>query len=161
VRYIDFLRVRAILTFSQEQPTPNILLQPQSYQPAHQRDMSNASSVYSENRMSTLDPQRKRSDTADSSYSDNYNYAGTSNRTSMGQQSSSLQPNGSTNNQQSNDPRFSEFYDAYYRQSQLLPSKNEAPKRPGQLDLSDQTIAEVPTPLASPAVPHHQPGSAM
>jgi hypothetical protein len=124
--------------------------------------MSNASSVYSENRMSSMDPQRKRADTADSSYSENYNYAGTSNRMSMAQPSSSLQPGGSTNNQQSNDPRFSEFYDAYYRHSQLMPSsKNEVPKRPGQLDLSEETIAEVPTPLASPAAPHHQPGSAM
>lgn len=124
--------------------------------------------------MSTLDPQRKRSDTAESAYSYNYNFHETSDRNSIAQPpsnekeghrksvSSSLHPNGSTTSNQSSDPRFSEFYDAYYRHSQLVTSsKNDVQKRPGQLDLSDQTIVEVPTPLASPAVPHHQPGFAM
>ncbi|KAF2793909.1 hypothetical protein K505DRAFT_361588 [Melanomma pulvis-pyrius CBS 109.77] len=156
------------------QPSSSVLLQPQAYQPTHQRDMSNASSVYSENRMSTLE-QRNRSDSAESGYSYSYNFPETSNRNSIMQpkeqpghrksvSSSLLDPNGSATSNQSNDPRFSEFYDAYYRHSQLGPaSKADASKRPNQLNLSDQTIVEVPTPLASPAVhpSHHQPGFAM
>jgi hypothetical protein len=178
VRCLEFQHVNSNPDYLQEQPTPTIILQPESYQPTHQpthqRDISNASSVYSENRMSAHDPQRKRSDTAESAYSYSYNFHETSDRNSLSQpsnekdgqrksvSSSLLHPNGSTSSNQSSDPRFSEFYDSYYRQSQLLTSsKNDGQKRPGQLDLSDQTIVEVPTPLASPAVPHHQPGFAM
>jgi len=153
------------------QPSTHVLLQPQSYQPSHQRDMSNASSIYSENRMSTLGNQRNRSD-SESSFSYNYTSPDTSNRNSISQaghrkslSNTMLDPSSaSASSGQGHDPRFSEFYDAYYRHSQLVTSaKPDASKRPNQLNLSDQTIVEVPTPLASPAVPmaHHQPGFAM
>jgi len=133
--------------------------------------MSNASSIYSENRMSTLGNQRNRSD-SESSFGYNYSSAEASARNSVLQpghrksiSSSMLDPSSASGNSgQSHDPRFSEFYDAYYRHSQLVTSsKPETSKRPGQLNLTDETIEEVPTPLASPAVPHshHQPGFAM
>jgi hypothetical protein len=64
--------------------------------------------------------------------------------------SSFLAPSSAKGNQ-TNDPRFSEFYDAYYRNSQIGPvSSADGAKRPNQLDLTQETIAEVDSPLPSP-----------
>lgn len=140
-------------------------LQPTTYQPSHERKTSSASSTYSQENQ-TSQHQRSGSDSQASSSSYNYSFPGYSTRNSTAASpaasreqsrrpsaSSSLRPGsiiaggGSTS-----DPRFSEFYDAYYRHSQLnVAQKAEAPKRPAQLQLTQPTIVEVPTPLSSPA----------
>lgn len=140
-----------------EQPEP-IRLQPHAYQPTHQRYRSDASSVYSQNRMSTH--QHKHSNSTDISY--NYSFPEHSSRNSLAlsapkehsrrpSAASSLLAPGSTTSNQTNDPRFSEFYDSYYRHSQLgVASKMEAPKRPKDLNMTQPTIVEVPSPIPSP-----------
>jgi hypothetical protein len=136
--------------------------------------MSTASSVYSQNRVSVY--QHKASDSTDSSY--NYSFPEHSNRNSTAlatspseenrtpsANSSLLAPGSAASKEsQSNDPRFSEFYDSYYRHSQLgTVTKAEVPRRPGQIDLSQTTIVEVPSPLPSPnpSTRLMQPGMAM
>lgn len=119
--------------------------------------------------------QHKKSNSTDLSY--NYSFPTTSGRNSATltvstkepsrrpSASSSLNVPGSSQQQngQPSDPRLSEFYDAYYRQSQLIAPSKEPSKRPNQLDLSQ--IEEVPSPLPSPnpTVPLMQqhPGTAM
>ena len=96
-------------------------LQPQTYQPNHQRDGSDASSVYSAHRMSTH--QHKNSSSTDMSF--NYSYPENSNRNSASlnppskdssrrpsDSSSLLAPGSAASNDKTHDPRFSEFYDA-------------------------------------------------
>ena len=136
--------------------------------------MSAASSVYSQNRVSVH--QHKASNSTDLSY--NYSFPEHSNRNSTNlatssseesrrpSASSSLLAPGSSASKESqpNDPRFSEFYDAYYRHSQLgTATKAEAPRRPQHMDLSQMTIVEVPSPLPSPnpSTGLMQPGMAM
>lgn len=150
-----------------ERPSSPVRLQPQAYQPqpTHQRDASDASSVYSNaNRLSTW--QQQRMSTID--YSLNNTASSNADQYDGGLSASSAEdsrrPNSSLNVPgKPHDPRLSEFYDAYYRQSQLgLPSKDG--KRPNQLDLAQDTIAEVESPLPSPN-PHaplmQHPGTAM
>jgi hypothetical protein len=151
---------RAHLTSSKETeperaPSPDRLL-PQTYQPTHMRDMSDASSVYSNLKRTST---HQSSDSTDSSY--NFSFPEDSNRNSSalgsttaqsGQPSasSSLAVPGSTTSNQTNDPRLSEFYDAYYRHSTMGPPNGEGPKRPTQLNLTQETIVEVESPLPSP-----------
>lgn len=161
-----------------ERPSSPVRLLPQTYQPSHQRDLSSASSIYSDKRTSTYQGHHKRTTSSGSAY--NYSFPENSSRNSTvaaaskepsrrPSASSSLLAPGSSQSNQTNDPRFSEFYDAYYRYSQLNPgqkpdgSKNDASKRPNQLNLSQPTIVEVPSPLPSPhpqATPN-QPGVAL
>lgn len=77
--------------------------------------------------------------------------------------SSLLAPGSASTTNQQSDPRFSEFYDAYYRNSMLPPAAStDASKRPGNLNLQE-TITEVDTPLPSPNpnTPFIQPGAAI
>jgi hypothetical protein len=114
--------------------------------------MSDASSVYEMNRASM---HQSTSSTESFSFLENTrrNSGGVSN-------AGSLSSSNTQNNRQStflsagktNDPRLSEFYDAYYRQSQLITSTSNADtqKRPNQLNLAQETIVEVESPLPSP-----------
>jgi hypothetical protein len=60
--------------------------------------------------------------------------------------------------------RFSEFYDAYYRNSQIVPDAPVLPADANRLVARHSTIMEVDTPLASPMFPrptqHGPPGAA-
>lgn len=131
-----------------ERPT-SIRLQPVAYQPVHQRDTSNASSIYSDKRTSTYNGQHERSDSAESY---NYSFPEHSSRNSIGHvlKETDRNPNQSggllaPSKGDKNDPRFSEFYDSYYRQSLYGGSaQTDASKRPNQ---PDETIDEVPSPL--------------
>jgi hypothetical protein len=74
--------------------------------------------------------------------------------------SSLLVPEGSNDR---NDPRFSEFYDAYFRQSHLITGqKSDTSKRPQQINTTQPTIEEVESPLPSPQPPqsNSRPGTA-
>jgi len=141
-----------------ERPPSPVRLLPQTYQPtqtsAHTRERSDASSIYSShNRMST----HKASDSTDSSY--NFSLPKHANRNSVAlsamkkeepSAAGTLLVLSSANGNQVNDPRSSEFYDAYYRQSQLGPISTDGAKRPNQLTLAQDTIAEAESPLPSP-----------
>lgn len=100
----------------------------------------------------------KSSESTDSNY--NFSFPKNSNRNSVAAgatkeeetivASSMLAPS-SARSGQTNDPRFSEFYDAYYRKSQLGPiSGTDGAKRSNQLNITQDTIAEVDSPLPSP-----------
>lgn len=124
--------------------------------------------MYSDKRTSTHQAEHQRNSSVGSYY--NYSFPENSDRNSTslstGKESvsSSLLAPGSSHSNQTNDPRLSEFYDAYYRHSQLNPvQKAEAVKRPNQLNLAQPTIVEVPSPLASPqpGATGSQPGMAL
>lgn len=143
-----------------ERPSSPVRLLPQAYQPEnHKRDASDASSLYS-NHYKTNTHQHKSSNSSDLSYNnpflDNLNRNSSSLGTSKEHSrqlsvSNSLLNPGTTAGKENSDPRLSEFYDAYYRHSQLgVASKAEAPKRPAQINVTQPTIAEVPSPLPSP-----------
>ncbi|KAF2187396.1 hypothetical protein K469DRAFT_705084 [Zopfia rhizophila CBS 207.26] len=133
--------------------------------------MSDASSVYSDKRMSTH--RHKRSNSSGSSFSYNYSFPENSTRNSVAlststkeqsrrpSASSSLHPASSTQSNGTSDPRFSEFYDAYYRHSQLGVAQRTDVKRPNQLNLTQPTIIEVPSPMASPMPQSNKPGMAL
>ncbi|KAL6705464.1 hypothetical protein ACN47E_006729 [Coniothyrium glycines] len=140
----------------------------------HQRDGSDASSIYSSgNRLSTFQAyqayqkQADRSASATSSESYNYNFSSSdrSNRTSTiisnedrrpSQASSSLAPGSSQPGGQ--DARFSDFYDVYYRNSVVPPQGMDVKKTVIE---RQSTIIEVDSPMPSPLVPKsHQPGAA-
>lgn len=154
-----------------ERPASPVRLLPRTYEPSHQRDISGASSVYSDKRTSAY--QHERTNSTGSYY--NYSFPENSSRNSVAltgskepsrrpSQSSSLLAPASMNSTQTNDPRFSEFYDAYYRHSQLNPGqKLDAPKRPNPLNITQPTIVEVPSPLPSPLPPRSadRPGTAL
>jgi hypothetical protein len=99
----------------------------------------------------------KSSDSTDSSYNFSFPQHATRNSVALSARKEeepsapgSLAPS-SARGHQANDPRFSEFYDAYYRNSQLGPiSSTDGSKRPNQLNLAQETIAEVDSPLPSP-----------
>jgi hypothetical protein len=174
-------------------------MQPQALAPTHKRDESDASSTYSQTRLSTFDAYQayqKQADQTDRSASaasnDTYNYGfsstdgsrGTSvvlsvnnsqderlpshsesqRSTPNGQDSRlSLMPNAQDASRLSVAPngqeqRLSEFYDAYYRNSQMAPIQTVDAKR---LVGRHSTIVEVDTPLTSPVFPktmqHPQP----
>ncbi|KAF1847596.1 uncharacterized protein K460DRAFT_363662 [Cucurbitaria berberidis CBS 394.84] len=155
-------------------------LQPRSHAPTHKRDESDASSLYSNgNRLSTYQAYQAyqkdadRSASAASTESYNYNFSSTdeSGRTSVAlpndkdgerrpSQSSSLlapglMPNGQSSNQ---DSRLSEFYDAYYRNSQIVSAQPVEMKR---IVDRKSTIMEVDSPMPSPLFPKtQQPGAA-
>ena len=159
-------------------PSSPVHLQPTIYQPSHRRDLSSASSTYSlENE--TPQHQLSRSDSQNSSYNHSFPNRSTRNSTAASPSASreqsrrpsadsSLRPASiNTSGGSSSDPRFSEFYDAYYRHSQLnVTQKVEATKRPMQLHLTQPAIVEMPSPLPSPAPPRlssasYQPGRAL
>ncbi|KAF2634613.1 hypothetical protein P280DRAFT_235008 [Massarina eburnea CBS 473.64] len=134
---------------------PVLILPTTTYEPTHKRDQSGASSVYSEKRSSTYQHEGPNP-TGSNRNSVALGATSTETKRQSSANSSLLTP-GSTNGKDYNDPRFSEFYDAYYRNSQLI---KDGPKRPEHIH-TEATIAEVPTPLSSPAPPGHQPGVAM
>jgi hypothetical protein len=154
---------------SSSAPTPKTHLDA----PAHKRIESDASSTYSQNRLSTFDAYKAYQKQADRSTSaasnDTFNFSSTdeSRGTSVvmsvdpeerrpSQSSSHLAP-AAPNGQ---DSRLSEFYDAYYRNSQVGPVQTVEAKR---VVGRHSTIVEVDTPLASPMFPkpmQHQPGVA-
>lgn len=121
--------------------------------------MSDASSVYSShNRMSTRMSTHMSNNSTDSSY--NFSLPKHANRNSVALSATKEgEPNAAgsllapslARGSQTNDPRFSEFYEAYYRNSQLGPiSSTDGAKRPNQLNIAQDTIAEVESPLPSP-----------
>ncbi|KAF1961975.1 hypothetical protein CC80DRAFT_543344 [Byssothecium circinans] len=157
---------------------PVLILPATTYEPSHKRDESDASSVYSDKRNSTYQfpapafastSASHQRTTSTGSY--NYSFPGSSDRNSVAlgvaskeggrrqsSANSSLLAPGSTHSKDSNDPRFSDFYDAYYRNSHLV---KDAPRRPDPIN-TEPTIVEVPTPLASPAPRgNNQPGMAL
>jgi hypothetical protein len=162
------------------QPSSGPHLQPQTYAPNHQRDGSDASSIYSSgNRLSTYQTYQAyqkhadRSASAASSESNHFSSTDESNRTSVvlstekeaerrPSQSSSLLPPGPSSSLQpggnEKDYRVSEFYDAYYRNSQIGPAQTVEAKRPVD---RQSTIMEVESPMPSPLFPKtQQPGAA-
>lgn len=138
---------------------PSISLQPQTYQPTHQRDVSDASSVYdSENRASkhlsngsaynfSFPENSNRNSVALNTVKEEASSKEQSRRPSV---SNSLLAPSSTTSNQTHETRLSEFYDAYYRHSQIGVASTEPTKRPNQLNFTHPTIVEVPSPLASP-----------
>ncbi|PVI06406.1 hypothetical protein DM02DRAFT_609981 [Periconia macrospinosa] len=106
---------------------PTIVLPPTTSEPSHQRDPSDGSSIYSVKRNSKHMSMNNRQSVANGSF---------------------LAPISSNDNSKDvNDPRFSEFYDAYFRNSQFL---KDAPKRPDLLS-TEPAIAEDESPLSLPA----------
>lgn len=164
---------RALLTFCKdpepERPSSPVRLLPQTYQPAHQRVISDSSSVYGDQNRASM---HRASSSMESAY--NFSFPGNSNRNSVTQQSmkeqgrrpsasSSFLAPESTTSSQTAEPRLSEFYDAYYRHSQLgVATSTDAPRRPNMLNLTQPTIVEVPSPQPSPnpRTSVHQPGVA-
>ncbi|KAF1830886.1 hypothetical protein BDW02DRAFT_591533 [Decorospora gaudefroyi] len=160
-----------------------IRLQPRTYSPSHQRDGSDASSIYSGgDRLSTFqtyhayhkDANKKAAhpslSTASktSTESRNYDFASANepSRASVmapqvkdGEQRPSLSNNHLAPAQATNkDTRLSEFYEAYYRNSHIGPAQPVDAKRP--LDRKS-TIEEVDSPMPSPLFPKtQQPGAA-
>ena len=167
------------LTFSQDNepeqsPTvPHIQLQPRVYSPSHERDGSDASSIYSSgNRLSTFqayqayhndadkkDTHRSASAASDGTYdlpsadrSDRTSVLAASTDKDVGQRpkSSNLLAPGPGGK----DTRLSEFYEAYYRNSTLGPAQPVVPKK--QAMDRQSTIMEVDSPMASPLFPKNQ-----
>ncbi|KAJ4363435.1 hypothetical protein N0V83_009728 [Neocucurbitaria cava] len=158
------------------QPSSAPQKQLQSYAPTHKRDESEASSIYSNgNRLSTYQAYQAyqkgadRSTSAASSESYNYGFSSTdeSGHTSVvlsgdkesegrpSLSSSHLAPGGQAGPK---DARLSEFYDAYYRNSQIVSAQPVEMKRPVD---RKSTIIEVDSPMPSPLFPKsQQPGSA-
>jgi hypothetical protein len=167
--------------------------QPQALGATHKRDESDASSLYSQTRLSTFDAyqafQKQEVRSTSAASNDTYNFSstddsrGTSMVYSQGERGPSeseaqlsapqpqnsrlsLAPNAPDSSRLSVAPngqeqRLSEFYDAYYRNSQLNPIQAVDAKRTvGR----HSTIVEVETPLASPMFPkamqHPSPGAA-
>jgi hypothetical protein len=135
-----------------EQDSSAMMLLPQAYQPVHQRDTSGSrTGIYSDKRNSTIKAKHERTTSTGSRY--NFSFPENSarnckespyNPVSM----SSLAPPSSKD--RANDPRFSEFYEAYFRNSQLSPGLKfdtsvESPTQP--------TITGIPSPLPSPKLP--------
>lgn len=170
----------AFLTFSEATepaqsstvPTPP----PQTLASTHKRDESDASSMYSQTRLSTYDAYQAYQNQAEHSNSaasnDTYNISSTDDesRGTLVNMSSDDSHLGAPTAQDSRlslapktfDPsrlsvapngqeqRLSEFYDAYYRNSQISPVQGVDAKRTvGR----HSTIVEVETPLASPMFP--------
>ncbi|KAH6877681.1 hypothetical protein BKA58DRAFT_80328 [Alternaria rosae] len=158
---------------------PQPQLQARTYSPHHERDASDASSIYSSgNRLSTFQAyqayqeaaQKKdshnqvlqkhkagRSASAASTVESGHTsiLASTDDETERRPQSSNLLAPG----QQGQDSRLSEFYEAYYRNSHLGPAQPVEDKK--QFADRQSTIMEVDTPMASPMFPSSQrPGSA-
>ncbi|KAF2845520.1 hypothetical protein T440DRAFT_522540 [Plenodomus tracheiphilus IPT5] len=157
-------------------------LEPRTYAPSHQRDASDASSIYSNgNRLSTFQAyqayQKQADRSASAASNDSNNYSSTDHsghtsvilstekdgerRPSQSSASSHLAPTSSSATLQPgapNDSRLSEFYEAYYRNSQIAPSL-AADSKP----VFDRrsTIIEVDSPMPSPLFPKmQQPGAA-
>ncbi|KAF2008599.1 hypothetical protein BU24DRAFT_456136 [Aaosphaeria arxii CBS 175.79] len=144
-----------------EQPLSPILLQPRTYQPnsTHYRDDSNASNFHSSaNKSKTHRP--KRSNSTDFSFNFAIPNAGLNLTTSSDHDdnrrpslSSSLNVPGIPQPGQASESRLSglsEFYDAYYRQSQLsIPAKEQM--RPQHHNVVGSPIFEVDSALPSPA----------
>ena len=110
-----------------------VMLLPQTYRPVHQRDTSDSSSIYSEKRSSRVEPRHER-DSLVLPLSQKPSQPAASNAT--------LAP--LPTHDAANDPRFSEFYDAYFRNSQLnfgLKLDGSGPSRPDQ----QPTIMEIPS----------------
>ena len=89
--------------------------------------------MYSNNRMSTF-----------TAYQNSLNQPETSKRMSVAdaRTSTMLAPQG-----EGKDARLSEFYEAYYRQSQILGANESKPAAPGT---RQSTIMEIESPMASP-----------
>jgi hypothetical protein len=123
-------RGNQFLTFSQDSDsqTPTIRLDS-----AHHRDTSDASSVYSNNRMSTY-----------TAYQNSLSQPETSKRMSVADPRTStlLAPQG-----EGKDARLSEFYEAYYRQSQILGGNDLKQAAPA---MRQSTIMEDESSMASP-----------
>ncbi|KAF2875225.1 hypothetical protein BDV95DRAFT_311417 [Massariosphaeria phaeospora] len=147
-----------------EQPSSSYRLQPRIYQPTHQRDTSNASSVYSDKRKS----QHYEPNNPSISYDYPFPEVSNGNSASLAANkeasapasiSSTLHPPGSSTSEQTHDSRLSEFYEAYYRHSQYANVlSSDASMRPTIANATQPTIVEVPSPLPSPKP---QPGMAM
>lgn len=191
----------AFLTFSQAtealptSPPPH--LPALSFETNHKRGESDASSIYSENRLSTFSTylaNQKRATRSSLAAPNDSNYYGypsmdgtiTSSTESKegdrkpGHASTFLTPSAAQGNgsrlsvqpssnesrlsvmPQGNESRLSEFYDAYYRNSQIAPLPPVEVKRTHNERQS--TIMEVDTPMASPMLLKpvaYQPGVAM
>jgi len=99
-------------------PTSPILLLPKAYQPSHQRDDSDASSVYSNRRTSVYKPQHGSSDSIESmTDSKRKSITIAANVDDVQRKSQLFAPSSSTDKKA--DPRFSEFYDSYFRHSMV------------------------------------------
>ncbi|KAJ9639393.1 hypothetical protein H2199_006426 [Coniosporium tulheliwenetii] len=137
-------------------------LVPPTHQPSqtsHTRDLSTSSSTYS-----TAKPGRSR-ESHESAASFNFfttapdaSSKSATNPPSQSSNNGSRRPSDASSSvgpsvagRTSND-RFSDFFDAYYRNSHIaLATKAEAPKRPPQLSVIRQsTLEEVPSPEPSP-----------
>jgi hypothetical protein len=125
------------------------MLLPKTYQPAHQRDTSKSSSIYSEKRTSTVQSNHERNFSLPENAQRNSTMLKAS-KEPVATSSSALAPLPS--HDATNDPRFSEFYDAYFRNSQLnfglrfdAPGHNRVDPPPA--------ITEVPSRLPSPQPP--------
>jgi hypothetical protein len=172
------------LTFSQDNepeqsPTiPHIQLQPRVYSPSHERDRSDASSIYSSgNRLSTFQAYQAYHEDADKKDTDRsasaasgvtYGLSSTdgSGRTSILAQSTDNNVNQRPKSSNllapgpgGKDTRLSEFYEAYYRNSTLGPAQAVDTKK--QAMDRQSAIMEVDSPMASPLFPkNQQPGAA-
>ncbi|KAH9866503.1 hypothetical protein J1614_008193 [Plenodomus biglobosus] len=156
-------------------------LQPRTYAPSHQRDASDASSVYSNGyRLSTFQAyqayQKQGDGSASATSNDTYSNSSTDHsghksvmlstendgerRSSQSNSNAQLAPTSTSLLQPGvpNDSRLSEFYEAYYRHSHIAPA-HTVDANP---DFARQsTIMEVDSPVPSPLFPKTQkPGAA-
>lgn len=107
---------------SKEPTEPTIVLPPSTEESSHQRGLSDTSSIYSDKRNSKHTSMLLPG-------------TGTQNtRESFLAPSSANDPT-----RDANDPRFSEFYDSYFRTSQLL---QDGPKRQERLSTMEPVIDE-------------------
>lgn len=97
------------------QPPPPTRLLPQTYQPVHQRDTSSSSNVY---RNSAATPKHERNFSMPENEKRNSVVLASSKESPLPPVSkAALAPLSSRD--AANDPRFSEFYDVYFRNSRL------------------------------------------
>ncbi|KNG46219.1 hypothetical protein DDE82_006804 [Stemphylium lycopersici] len=148
-------------------------LQPRTYSPHHERDGSDASSIYSSgNRLSSFQTYQAYQKDADKKEVEKQKVgrpaSAWTEETGLTSMFGSTKGEGERQPSQSShllapgqggkDTRLSEFYEAYYRNSHIgsmQPGESSQPTVDRQ-----STIMEVDTPLASPMFPKH-PGAAM
>ncbi|CAN9303727.1 hypothetical protein AA0119_g3821 [Alternaria tenuissima] len=157
-----------------------VQLQARTYSPHHERDGSEASSIYSSgNRLSTF--QAYQASQEDAPKPDSYDQAWQKQQTRRSASAASTVESGHTSilastddeaerrpshastllapGQGGKDTRLSEFYEAYYRNSHMGSTQPVDVKK--QYAERQSTIMEVDTPMASPMFPHNQnPGAA-
>ncbi|CAN9337284.1 unnamed protein product [Alternaria alternata] len=176
---------RAIPNFLQDSEPSSpartqVQLQARTYSPHHERDGSEASSIYSSgNRLSTF--QAYQASQEDAPKPDSYDQAWQKQQTRRSASAASTVESGHTSilastddeaerrpshastllapGQGGKDTRLSEFYEAYYRNSHMGSTQPVDVKK--QYAERQSTIMEVDTPVASPMFPHNQnPGAA-